>query len=146
MVDQRVGFATLVVDVLRDVQGSLVAFRAQGSASHVNGKGIDARWAVGCVPLECFHHVGLIVSGQTRVDGRGGEADLPRPEGWEVRHGGVGYGVTVRWSGWGRVSVLGIGCIDDDELRVQVRRRGGVESGTEILWTVRIRRPRERQW
>ena len=69
--------AGFIDDVLGDVAGSLVAFRAKAASFAVHFVWACAGGAVGGVAGERFHNIELVVMGETRV-GRsdGGEADL----------------------------------------------------------------------
>lgn len=70
-------------DVLRDVEGALVPFGAEGAAFAVGFVRVRAGGAVGGVPGEGLHDVELVVVGEAGVGGGDG--------GEEYLAGGVGH-------------------------------------------------------
>lgn len=112
-VHEGVGQAGFVEDVLRDVLGALEASGAEGAALAVDVVRVGAGGAVGAVPCEGFHHVELVVAGETGVGGRdGGEADLAdggRHDGGLGQRSldGRGWGCGWGWVVVGRLGVLG---------------------------------------
>ena len=84
-VDEREGLPAFVVDVLGDVESSLVAFGAEGSTVAVDFVGAGTCGAVASVAGEGFHYVEFIVARDTGVVGHRSEVDLADG----VRHFGV---------------------------------------------------------
>ena len=75
-VDERVGLAAFVVDVLGHVQSELVALVAEGTAVEVDLVGLGAIMAAVGVVGKGLHDVDLVVMGLARVDRGGREANL----------------------------------------------------------------------
>lgn len=96
-VDGRVVFASLAVDILRDIKGVLVPLGAESLAGPVNFVWVGTRCTVGGVMGEPLHHVCFIVTRQAGVHGR---TELnPRPEGPHSGYGGAwAIGVGGGWS------------------------------------------------
>lgn len=84
-VDDGKGLATFVVDVLGDVEGTLMPLWAESTAV-----AMDFVWASACRAMrsmtgESFHHVKLIITGKAGVGGDRSEIDLADSR----RHGGL---------------------------------------------------------
>lgn len=83
-IDEGVSLAILVVDILGNVDCSLMALGAERLGSPMDGVWVSAGVAVGSVLCKLLHDKGLVISGHARDDDGGIEANVSLERG----HGG----------------------------------------------------------